>query len=88
LDLGGGLVMPKDDTDSVARALRAAQRTARDAGPAAAAGYTLVGAILALGAAGYGLDVWWGTSPWCLVSGLFLGIAVGFYELIKTTWPR
>lgn len=84
--------MPRDDSESEAERLARSVKSAGDAlgqaGPAAAAGYTLIGSILLLGAAGYGLDRWWGTTPWCLIGGLLLGMALGFYELIKTTWPR
>ena len=52
------------------------------------ASYTLIGAILVLGGIGYALDAWLGTSPWCLLVGLLLGIIVGFYELAKTVWGR
>ena len=66
-------------------AVRALQSTVVRAGPAAGAGYTLVGSIIVLGGAGYGLDRWLGTEPWLLVGGLFAGIVVGFYELVKMT---
>jgi F0F1-type ATP synthase assembly protein I len=72
-------------TDNVAKKIRAVQSTLDQVGPAAFASYTLVGAVLLLGALGYAFDRWQGTSPWGLVIGLFLGIAVGFYELIKYT---
>jgi F0F1-type ATP synthase assembly protein I len=55
-------------------------------GPAAAVGYTMIGAIVLLGGGGYALDVWLGTSPWFLLGGLMLGLVVGFYELAKTIW--
>ena len=48
----------------------------------------LVGAIILLGAIGYGLDHWMGTSPWFLIGGLLLGIVVGFNELIKSVRKR
>jgi ATP synthase protein I len=70
------------------RAARALEKSAMQAGSAAAAGYTLIGAILVLGALGYGFDAWRGTSPWGLLIGLGLGIAVGFYELIKSAGRR
>jgi F0F1-type ATP synthase assembly protein I len=70
------------------RATKALQENLRRAGPVAGASYTLVGAILLLGGLGYAADGWLGTSPWGLVTGLALGIIVGFYELIKTVWPR
>jgi F0F1-type ATP synthase assembly protein I len=71
-----------------ARSLRYLQENLRRAGPVAAAGYTLIGSILLLGAIGYALDAWRGTSPWFLLGGLLLGIVVGFYELAKIVWHR
>ncbi len=68
--------------------MRYLQDNIRRAGPAAAAGYTLIGAIGLLGGAGYAVDAWRGTSPWFLLSGLLVGIVVGFYELAKTVWRR
>jgi F0F1-type ATP synthase assembly protein I len=64
------------------------QESLRRSGPAAAAGYTLFGAIILLGGIGYALDAWRGTSPWFLISGLLLGIIVGFYELAKAIWSK
>ena len=49
---------------------------------------TLIGALVLLGGLGYAVDYWRGTSPWFLLAGLVLGMVVGFYELVKTTWPR
>ena len=51
-------------------------------------GYTLIGAIVLFGGAGYAADRWLHTAPWLLIGGLFVGIAVGFYELAKAVWPR
>src|SRR5215831_3985154 len=54
----------KEDKDPfLARSLKALQDTTTSAGPAAAASYTLVGAVILLGAVGYGLDRWWRSSP-------------------------
>jgi ATP synthase protein I len=64
------------------------QTSASGAAPAAAAAYTLVGAIVLLGGGGYLVDRCLGTGPWGVFIGLLLGIAVGFYELIKSTWQR
>jgi F0F1-type ATP synthase assembly protein I len=81
--------LPGDDGDrTLQRSLKAFQDNVRRAGPAAAAGYSLIGAIILLGGIGYALDSWRGTSPWFLLSGLFLGIVVGFYGLAKTVWRR
>jgi len=64
------------------------QENLRRSGPAAVAGYTLIGAILLLGGIGYAIDAWCGTSPWCLLAGLLLGIVVGFFELAKIIWRK
>jgi F0F1-type ATP synthase assembly protein I len=65
--------------------MRAFQDNVQRAGPAATASYTLIGGILLLGGGGYALDEWLGTSPWCLLTGLFLGMAAGFYAIVKST---
>ncbi len=70
------------------RSMEALQGNAQQAGPAAAASYTLVGAIVFLGGLGYVLDLWLGWAPWGLLAGLSLGVLVGFYHLIKTTQSR
>jgi F0F1-type ATP synthase assembly protein I len=81
--------MPKDDSgESFDRSLDAFQENVRKSGPAASAGYTLIGAILLLGGGGYAIDAWRGTSPWFLLAGLLLGLIVGFYELAKTVWRK
>ena len=81
--------MSEDDRGQpLARSLRYMQENLRRAGPAASAGDTLIGAILVRGGGGYALDAWRGTSPWFLLSGLLLGIIVGFYELARTVWRR
>ena len=69
-----------------ARSLHLLQENIRKSGPAAAAGYTLIGAILFLGGIGYLMDQWRDSSPGFLLGGLLLGIVVGFYELAKTVW--
>jgi F0F1-type ATP synthase assembly protein I len=64
------------------------QDSLRKAGPAVAAGYTLMGAIALLGGIGYAVDAWRGTSPWFLVTGLLLGIVVGFVQLAKIIFRK
>ena len=82
--------MPDDDDRRLflARSLKYLQENIRRSGPAAAAGYTLIGAIIVVGGIGYAVDYWLGSSPWFLLGGLLLGIVVGFYELSKIVWPR
>lgn len=67
------------------RSLKSLQDAANTAGPAAAASYSLIGAVVLLGGLGYGLDRWLGTSPWCVLGGLLVGLVVGFYELVMAT---
>ena len=78
----------QDRESPLVRSTRALQNNAEQAGPAAGASYTLIGAIILLGGIGYAVDRWLGTSPWFLVGGLILGIVVGMYELAKTVWHK
>jgi F0F1-type ATP synthase assembly protein I len=81
--------MPEPDrTSSLARAMKALQANVTSAGPAVAASYTLLGAILLLGGIGYVVDSRFGTSPAFVVTGLVLGVVVGLYQLAKTLWRR
>jgi F0F1-type ATP synthase assembly protein I len=84
-----GYGMPTRDRKSFpSRSVRQFGRNVSRAGPAASAGYTLIGAIVLLGGLGYLADRYWGTSPWLVLTGLILGVVVGFYELAKVIWPR
>jgi F0F1-type ATP synthase assembly protein I len=67
------------------RSMRAFQENVQRAGPAAGASYTLTGGILLLGGLGYAVDKWLHTSPWLFLTGLTLGIVVGFYALVMST---
>jgi F0F1-type ATP synthase assembly protein I len=82
--------MADNDRESpLARSTRALQNNAEQAGPAALASYTLIGAIILLGGIGYAVDRWrGGTSHWFLLGGLLLGIVVGMYELAKTVFLK
>lgn len=70
------------------RSAKSLQENASNAGAAAGASYTLVGAVILLGGIGYTVDRWQGSAPWGLLIGLMLGIVVGFYELVKTFGRR
>jgi ATP synthase protein I len=78
----------KDPGTSFSRSIRAFQENVSRSGSAAAASYSLIGAIVVLGGIGYAVDRWQGTAPWGAFVGLLLGLVVGFYELIKATRPR
>jgi F0F1-type ATP synthase assembly protein I len=77
-----------DRSSSLTRAMKALQAGVESAGPAAAASYALLGAILLLGGIGWALDARFGTSPAFVVTGLMLGVAVGLYQLAKVLWRR
>jgi len=78
-----------DDPDSpLGKSLNQFQRFVRQAGPSAAAAYTLMGAILFLGGLGYFMDQYFNSSPMYLLIGLGLGIVIGFYELAKSVFKK
>jgi len=73
----------------LARSLKYLQENLRRAGPAAGAGYMLIGALGLFGGLGYALDAWLGTKqPWFLLTGLLLGVVVGFVELAKIIFRK
>jgi len=78
--------MPDPSEYFLTRSLQALQDNVRRSGPAATAGCTLIGAILLLGGMGHLVDRWAATSPWFLLTGLLVGLIVGFYELAKAVW--
>jgi ATP synthase protein I len=89
--------VPRDRSDPLAdgrrvspfaRSAKYLQANVRSAGSAMIASYTLIGSILLLGGIGFVADRWLGTSPWCLLIGLLIGMIVGFYELARAVWRR
>jgi F0F1-type ATP synthase assembly protein I len=80
--------MARKDLSYLAGSARRLQENVERAGPAAGASYTLIGAIIVLGAIGYAIDAWRGTSPWFLAGGLLLGVVVGMWELARAVFHR
>ena len=81
--------MPRNDRELFPRrSLEQFQRNVARAGPAAAASYSLIGAILLLGGIGYALDSWLGNAHWFLLAGLLLGLVVGFVDLARVVWKK
>jgi F0F1-type ATP synthase assembly protein I len=76
-------VAKKDSRFAFTRSVQVFQENVNRAGPAAAASYSLIGAIVVLGGAGYAADRWLDSAPWGAFIGLMLGLVVGFYELVK-----
>jgi F0F1-type ATP synthase assembly protein I len=77
-----------DRPSKLIEALKALQPGVQSIGPAAAIGYSLVGAIAFLGGLGYVFDRWRGSGQTGLVVGLLLGVVVGLYLLAKELWHR
>ncbi len=78
-----------DDQDNfLGKSLQQFQRFVRQAGPAAAASYTLLAAIILLGGVGYIIDQYFDSSPTGLLIGLGLGLVIGFYELAKSVFKK
>jgi ATP synthase protein I len=57
--------------------------TWRTLGSLAQVGVTFVASTVLGLAGGYWADQWLGTSPWCLLAGLGIGIAAGFLNLFR-----
>lgn len=55
-------------------------------GPAADAGWTLSGSVIGCLLIGYIVGEYFDANPAATIIGLFLGIAVGFYNLAKIMW--
>ena len=64
------------------------QANLRRAEPEILASYALIGAVVALGGAGYLLDRALGTTPWLLFLGLIAGVSGGLYGIARTVWRR
>ena len=77
------------DRSLLERTTESFQENVTRSAPAAAVGYTLIGAIVMFGLIGYGIDQWrGGPSHVFLVVVLLLGIVVGFVELARFVWKR
>jgi ATP synthase protein I len=63
--------------------LSAQARAERAAAPYISAVWRVVGGVLVGGGAGWFIDGKLHSSPWGLIVGLFLGMGVGFYAMIR-----
>lgn len=59
--------------------------TIRKSGLAYSAALALLGSVVFMLIIGWVLDTFLGTSPWCMVGGIVLGSAIGFYQFFKIT---
>ena len=60
------------------------QNIVRQSGPAATASYGLIFSILIFTYIGWNIDDNYDSSPLGTIIGVFLGLLIGFYHLIKT----
>ena len=63
--------------------LESFQRIIKQSGPAASASYALITSILIFTYIGWYIDNRNNSSPTGIICGIFIGIAIGFYYLIK-----
>jgi F0F1-type ATP synthase assembly protein I len=80
--------MPDSKESSHSRSFYYFQQFLAKSGPAASASYTLIGAVLLFALVGYFIDNHYKSSPWFTLGGTFLGLLVGFYELVKVIWSN
>lgn len=59
-------------------------RTVRTIGALSSVGIALVVAVVIGTALGYGVDRWFGTSPWGFLVGFIVGVAAGIRSLFHT----
>ncbi len=59
--------------------------TIRKSGMAYSAALALVGSVIFMLLIGWILDSFLGTAPWCLLGGIVIGSAIGFYQFFRIT---
>ena len=60
------------------------QKIIQQSGPAASASYGLLASVLIFTFLGWYIDTYNGSSPIGVLSGLAIGLILGFYHLLKT----
>ena len=64
------------------------QKILQQSGPEASASYGLLASVLIFTFLGWYIDAYNGSSPKGVLSGLAIGLIVGFYHLLKTIRTR
>ena len=80
--------MTNESDNFLAQSLKQFQRFVHKAGPSASASYTLLAAVLFLGALGFYADNYFNSSPIFILVGLSIGLIIGFYELSKSVFKK
>ena len=60
------------------------QKILQQSGPAASASYGLLAFVLIFTFLGWYIDAYYGSSPIGVLSGIAIGLLLGFYHLLKT----
>lgn len=77
---------PKKETGFILNSITSFQKILHQAAPAASASYSLIASILLFIFIGVYVDNYFGISPFGVIVGLFFGLVVGFYQLVKMTF--
>ncbi len=76
--------MPSPDSGKRGTELDKTADAYRKAAPYLEAVWQLIGGVGVGVLAGYGLDRWLGTLPWCMVGGSVLGMTAGFVGFFRS----
>ena len=68
------------------KTLKSIQKIILQSSKASAASYTLVASLIIFMFGGNYFDVLYDSSPFGLISGMCIGLAMGFYNLAKIIW--
>ena len=77
------LTVPKKKNNSIFNSYSYFQKVLNQAGPAASASYSLIASIFLFIFGGFYIDKYLDTSPSGIIIGMFLGLVVGFYQMVK-----
>jgi F0F1-type ATP synthase assembly protein I len=68
-----------------ARSNRSLEDSVGENWPAFFAGYGLIGGILVFGGLGFLVDRWAGTSPWFVLAGIAIGVAISGFGAFRSS---
>jgi len=75
--------MGKKQSTYISNSIQSFQKIMHQAGPAAAASYSLISSLLLFIFLGIYIDNIFGTIPIGTIIGLVFGLIIGFYQLVK-----
>ena len=72
--------------DFTQKTLKSIQKIILQSSKASAASYTLMASLIIFIFGGNYFDAFYDSSPFGLISGMCIGLAIGFYNLAKIIW--